>query len=87
MESTSDAQSTDVLVWRDGAARWSEPRTHTEEFYEVAASSLHVPALNRELRQWERAYNTVRPHRALRHLTPQQFLLRRESQRENHKCH
>jgi hypothetical protein len=27
--------------------------------------------LNRELRQWEKIYNTVRPHQALGYLTPQ----------------
>ncbi len=57
-------------------------RTHTEEFYQVAASSWHLPALNRELRQWEQIYNTVRPHQALGYLTPQQFLLRWQSQRK-----
>jgi transposase InsO family protein len=30
--------------------------------------------LNRELRLWEKIYNTVRPHQALGYLTPQQFL-------------
>ena len=39
-------------------------RTHTEEFYQVTACSLKMKKLNRELRQWERIYNTVRPHRA-----------------------
>jgi len=51
-------------------------RTHTEEFYQVFPCSLELAALNRELRQWERIYNTVRPHQALGYLTPQQFLLR-----------
>jgi len=51
-------------------------RTHTEEFYEVTASSLELEALNRELRAWENVYNTVRPHQALGYLTPQEFLLR-----------
>jgi putative transposase len=37
-------------------------RTHTEEFYQVTACSLEMKKLNRELRQWERIYNTVRPH-------------------------
>ena len=32
--------------------------------------------LNRELREWEKIYNTVRPHGSLGYLTPQQFLLR-----------
>jgi transposase InsO family protein len=57
-------------------------RTHTEEFYQVFACSLELEALNRELRQWERIYNTVRPHQALGYLTPQQFLLRHASPRK-----
>jgi len=39
--------------------------THTEEFYQVTACSLEMKKLNRELRQWERIYNTVRPHQVL----------------------
>lgn len=57
-------------------------RTHREEFYEVTPCSWLLPALNRELRQWERIYNTVRPHQALGYLTPQQFLDRCQSQRK-----
>src|SRR5216683_132563 len=49
-------------------------RTHTEEFYQVTACSLEMKKLNRELRHWEKIYNTVRPHQALGYLTPQQFL-------------
>ena len=30
--------------------------------------------LNRKLRQWEKIYNTVRPHQLIGYLTPQQFL-------------
>lgn len=57
-------------------------RTHTEEFYEVTESSLEVAPLNQELRGWEHTYNTVRPHQALGYLTPQQFITRWQSQRE-----
>jgi putative transposase len=57
-------------------------RTHTEEFYQVTACSLEMPKLNRELPQWEKIYNTVRPHQALGYLTPQRFLLRASSQRK-----
>ena len=57
-------------------------RTHTEEFYQVTACSLEMKKLNRELRQWERIYNTVRPHQSLGYLTPQQFLLQGSSQRK-----
>ncbi len=62
-------------------------RTHTEEFHEVTACSLEIPELNRELRAWEKIYNTVRPHQALDYLTPQQFLLRWQSQRKEAECH
>ena len=57
-------------------------RTHTEEFYHVTLCSLEMKKLNRELRQWEKIYNTVRPHQSLGYLTPQQFLLRASSQRK-----
>jgi putative transposase len=50
-------------------------RTHREEFYQVTACSLQINKLNRELRQWEKIYNTVRPHQSLGYLTPRQFLL------------
>jgi transposase InsO family protein len=58
-------------------ARSADPH---REFH--AASSWHLPALNRELRQWEQVYNTVRPHQVLGYLTPQQFLLKWQSQRK-----
>jgi len=57
-------------------------RSHTEEFYQVTACSLEMKKLNRELRLWEKIYNTVRPHQSLGYLTPQQFLLRASSQRK-----
>jgi putative transposase len=57
-------------------------RTHTEEFYQVTPYSLELRKLNRELRDWERTYNTVRPHQALGYLTPSQFLQQLSSQRK-----
>jgi transposase InsO family protein len=57
-------------------------RTHTEEFYQVTPYSLEMKKLNRELRQWEKTYNTVRPHQALGYLTPLQFLRLGSSQRK-----
>ena len=57
-------------------------RTHTEEFYQVTPYSLELKKLNRELRAWERTYNTVRPHQALAYLTPSQFLQQLSSQRK-----
>ena len=49
-------------------------RTHTEEFYEVSDAELTVPALNHALQDWERTYNTVRPHQALEYRTPHEFV-------------
>jgi putative transposase len=57
-------------------------RTHSEEFYQVTPYSLELKTLNRELRHWERTYNTVRPHQALGYLTPHQFLQQLSSQRK-----
>ena len=57
-------------------------RTHTEEFYQVTPCSLEMKKLNRQLRHWERIYNTLRPHQALGYLTPQQFLRQISSQRK-----
>jgi len=56
-------------------------RTHTEEFYEVREFSLKLDALNEELKQWETIYNTIRPHQALGYLTPQEFLLKWQSEK------
>ena len=57
-------------------------RTHTEEFYQLNACPLEMNKLNRELRQWEKIYNTIRPHQSLGYLTPHQFLLQLSSQRK-----
>ena len=51
-------------------------RTHTEEFYEVTDTSFEIAELNQALLEWERVYNTIRPHQALGYLTPQEFLKR-----------
>ena len=48
-------------------------RTHTEEFYECTATPPQLAALRPALREWERVYNTVRPHQALGYLTPHAF--------------
>jgi putative transposase len=59
-------------------------RTHTEEFYEVTDSSFEISELKAELLQWERTYNTIRPHQALGYLTPLEFItqLRQKSGKE-----
>lgn len=63
-------------------------RTHTEEFYEVTDSTFEIANLTQELLEWERIYNTIRPHQALGYLTPLRFL---EQQNYHHRkevrCH
>lgn len=49
-------------------------RTHTEEFYEVNDFSLDIDILNKQLAEWEKIYNTVRPHQALDYLTPLEYI-------------
>jgi transposase InsO family protein len=51
--------------------------TWRHEFYgvhRVSPDSIHEH--RRQLRDWERTYNTVRPHQALQYQTPAEFLLR-----------
>jgi len=43
---------------------------HPEEFYQVTACSLEMKKLNRELRQWERIYNTGCGHISRSVLSP-----------------
>lgn len=45
---------------RNGAVERAS-RTHSEEFYQVNSRSLEMNRLNRELRQWVKISNTVRP--------------------------
>lgn len=49
-------------------------RTHTEEFYEVADLDWRISVLNKQLMEYERVYNEVRPHQALGYLTPKEWL-------------
>jgi putative transposase len=58
-------------------------RTHREEFYQVTGCSLKMAALNRELREWEKTYNTVRPHQSLSYPTPEQYLQQWHAHRKN----
>jgi putative transposase len=51
---------------RNGTAR--------REFWECYPGDLDLPTVQAALRQWERQYNTERPHQALGYRTPQQHL-------------
>ncbi len=62
-------------------------QTHTEEFYGVTESSFEIGDLNRALLEWEKVYNTIRPHQALGYLTPQQFLEQCQQKRREIMCH
>jgi transposase InsO family protein len=50
--------------------------TWRQEFYRVhRVSPDSIEAHRRQLRDWERTYNAIRPHQALGYLTPAEFLL------------
>jgi putative transposase len=49
-------------------------RTHRAEFWELYDGPLELPPLQAALRQWEEAYNHVRPHQALGYRTPAEHL-------------
>ncbi len=52
-------------------------RTHTEEFWQRYEGDLDLPSVRPALRDWERLYNTFRPHQALAQLTPKEYLFQR----------
>lgn len=49
-------------------------RCHAEEFHELHEVPWNVTGLNQALREWERTYNTIRPHQSLGYRTPREFL-------------
>jgi transposase InsO family protein len=49
-------------------------RTHTEEFYEATDNTFELAEIRQDLLEWERKYNTVRPHQSLGYLIPLEFL-------------
>jgi hypothetical protein len=63
------------------------PHPQNEEFYEVHAESGQLPALNRQLRSWEKTYNCIRPHQSLTYLTPLEFITRWKENLRKAKCH
>ncbi len=57
-------------------------RTHVEEFYEITDSDFELEHLTEELLEWEKVYNTERPHQALGYLTPLEFLQQQKERRQ-----
>ncbi len=49
-------------------------RTHIEEFWERYEGDLDLPVVRPALHDWERLYNTFRPHQALAGRTPMEYL-------------
>lgn len=56
-------------------------RTHREEFYEVYDLDWTVTGLRPDLLGWESVYNTIRPHKSLGYLTPQEYITQWRDQR------
>ena len=56
-------------------------RTHREEFYEVSDLDWTVAGLRPDLLNWEVVYNTIRPHKSLKYLTPQEYITQWRSAR------
>jgi putative transposase len=57
-------------------------RTHAEEFWECYDGDLDVATAQAALLAWEQRYNTYRPHQALGYLTPQHYLQRYFTKKE-----
>ncbi len=80
-----------VLKLREGYPRWGKDKLvvllHDEEFYEVTESSFDIAELRGEPLEWERTYNTVRPHQVLGYVTPLKFLEEWKECQERRMCH
>lgn len=46
------------------------------EFYQQGNTHILLPAMQREIQKWQDIWNTIRPHEALGQLTPQEYLLK-----------
>jgi len=51
----------------------SANKTHRVEFYEVEDIGLKMEEHNRQLEEWDKIYNTIRPHQSLDYLTPAEY--------------
>ena len=62
-------------------------RTHREEFYEVEDIEILLEGHNRQLEEWNKTYNFIRPHQSLKYLTPDEFYqnwLKEHNQPQSH---
>jgi len=48
-------------------------RTHREEFYEVEDIHEELEEHNKQLEEWDKTYNYIRPHQSLAYLTPAEY--------------
>ena len=62
-------------------------RTHREEFYEVEDIELSLEGHNRQLEEWNKTYNYIRPHQALSYLTPNEFFQNWLKEHSKPMCH
>lgn len=51
----------------------SANKTHRVEFYEVEDIALSMEDHNKQLEEWDRVYNTIRPHQSLDYQTPAEY--------------
>ncbi|MCS7050718.1 MAG: integrase core domain-containing protein [Thermomicrobium sp.] len=55
-------------------------RTVQEEFYDLVELPDSLAEHNALLQNWERVYNTIRPHQALQYRTPQEYVIHWQTQ-------
>jgi transposase InsO family protein len=51
----------------------SANKTHRVEFYEVEDIALSLEDHNKQLEEWDKVYNTIRPHQSLDYQTPYEY--------------
>jgi transposase InsO family protein len=51
----------------------SANKTHRVEFYEVEDIGLKMEEHNKQLEEWDKVYNHIRPHQSLDYLTPAEY--------------
>ena len=62
-------------------------RTYREEFYEVEDIENQLEGHNRQLEEWNKTYNYIRPHQSLGYLPPYEFYQNWLMEHNKAKCH